>query len=135
MLFHDAVGINCKKGATTENLGAGVKYMGVGVCWLLASVIALNMTTHPRWRENLVVYFYYFTLTVIIIAQFSILFILYSQLNFNYTLPDCNLLVICLDLRVHRSPRDRSGPRQEGAECRCIQPLQAHLPQHSSGQG
>ena len=25
---HDAVGINCKKGATTENQGAGVKYMG-----------------------------------------------------------------------------------------------------------
>ena len=26
--LHDAVGINCKKGATTENQGAGVKYMG-----------------------------------------------------------------------------------------------------------
>ena len=28
MPFHDAVGINCKKGATTENQGADVKYMG-----------------------------------------------------------------------------------------------------------
>ena len=28
MPLHDAVGINCKKGATTENQGAGVKYMG-----------------------------------------------------------------------------------------------------------
>ena len=28
MPLHDAVGINCKKGATTENKGAGVKYMG-----------------------------------------------------------------------------------------------------------
>ena len=29
--LHDAVGINCKKGATTENQGSGVKYMGKGV--------------------------------------------------------------------------------------------------------
>ena len=28
MPFHDAVGINSKKGATTENQSAGVKYMG-----------------------------------------------------------------------------------------------------------
>ena len=28
MPLHDAVGINCKNGATTENQGAGVKYMG-----------------------------------------------------------------------------------------------------------
>ena len=28
MLLHDAVRINCKKGAITENKGAGVKYMG-----------------------------------------------------------------------------------------------------------
>ena len=28
MPFHDAVGMNCKKGATTENQGADVKYMG-----------------------------------------------------------------------------------------------------------
>ena len=32
MPFHDAVGINCEKGATTENQGSGVKYMGEGVC-------------------------------------------------------------------------------------------------------
>ena len=32
MPVHDAVGINCKKGATTENQGAGVKYMGLEVC-------------------------------------------------------------------------------------------------------
>ena len=31
MLLHDAVGINCKKGATTENQGSGVKYLGQGV--------------------------------------------------------------------------------------------------------
>ena len=31
MPLHDAVGINCKKGATTENQGSGVKYMGSGV--------------------------------------------------------------------------------------------------------
>ena len=28
MSLHDAVGINCKKGATTENQCSGVKYMG-----------------------------------------------------------------------------------------------------------
>ena len=28
MPLHDAVGINCKKGATAENQGTGVKYMG-----------------------------------------------------------------------------------------------------------
>ena len=28
MSLHDAVGINCKKGATTENQGVCVKYMG-----------------------------------------------------------------------------------------------------------
>ena len=27
MPLHDAVGINCEKGATTENQGSGVKYM------------------------------------------------------------------------------------------------------------
>ena len=31
MPLHDAVGINCKNGATTENQGSGVKYMGKGV--------------------------------------------------------------------------------------------------------
>ena len=31
MPLHDAVGINCKKGATTENKGAGVRCMGSGV--------------------------------------------------------------------------------------------------------
>ena len=30
MSLHDAVGINCKKGATTENQGADVKCMGKG---------------------------------------------------------------------------------------------------------
>ena len=31
MPLHDAVGINCKKGTTTENRGSPVKYMGSGV--------------------------------------------------------------------------------------------------------
>ena len=31
MPFHDAVEINCKKGTTTENQGADIKYMGYGV--------------------------------------------------------------------------------------------------------
>ena len=28
MPLHDAVGVNCNKGATTENQGSGVKYIG-----------------------------------------------------------------------------------------------------------
>ena len=28
MPLHDAVGVNCKKGSTTENQVSGVKYMG-----------------------------------------------------------------------------------------------------------
>ena len=31
MPLHDAVGIHCKKGATTEKQGSAVKYMGYGV--------------------------------------------------------------------------------------------------------
>ena len=31
MPLHDAVEINCKKGATTENQDSAVKYMGLGV--------------------------------------------------------------------------------------------------------
>ena len=31
MPLHDVVGINCKKGATTENQGSAVKCMGYGV--------------------------------------------------------------------------------------------------------
>ena len=31
MPLHDEIGINCKKGATTENQGSGVKYMGSGM--------------------------------------------------------------------------------------------------------
>ena len=31
MQLHDAVGINCKKSAITENQSSGVKYMGQGV--------------------------------------------------------------------------------------------------------
>ena len=30
MPLHDAVETHCKRGATTENQGAGVKYMGYG---------------------------------------------------------------------------------------------------------
>ena len=31
MQLHDAVGINCKKGATTENQGSGVRYQVYGL--------------------------------------------------------------------------------------------------------
>ena len=34
MPLHDAVGLNCKKGATTENQGSGVKYI-----WAKGSIL------------------------------------------------------------------------------------------------
>ena len=59
MPLHDVVGINCKKGATTENQGSAVKYMGQGVylddC---AIFIRLDMSTPPRCREKVMVYYY-----------------------------------------------------------------------------
>ena len=46
MPLHDAVGINCKKGATTEYQGTDVKYMGYGVyVYDCVYVIRLDMTT------------------------------------------------------------------------------------------
>ena len=60
MPIHDAVGVNCKKSATTENQGTGVKYMATG-CMLndCVCVIELDMTTIPWWREKVMVYYYY----------------------------------------------------------------------------
>ena len=43
MLLHDAVGINCKKGATTENQGADVKYMAKR-CMLMIMCVVSNIT-------------------------------------------------------------------------------------------
>ena len=44
MPLHDAVGINLKKLATTENKGSGVKYMGYGV-YLDDCVCVLSVLT------------------------------------------------------------------------------------------
>ena len=43
MPLHDAVGINCKKVATTENQGAYVKYMAKG-CMLMIVFVLSDMT-------------------------------------------------------------------------------------------
>ena len=40
MTLHDAVEINCKKGATTENQGADVKYMAKGCVLMIACVLS-----------------------------------------------------------------------------------------------
>ena len=40
MLLQDAVGRNCKKGATTENQGSGVKYMGEGCILMIVCVLS-----------------------------------------------------------------------------------------------
>ena len=47
MSLHDVVGINCKKGATTENQGSAVKYMGYGV-YLDDCVFVFYLTCHDN---------------------------------------------------------------------------------------
>ena len=63
MLLHDAVEITSKNGTTTENQGAGVKYMGKGVYvrWLCVCFLTcqFGMTTPPWWREKVMVYYYF----------------------------------------------------------------------------
>ena len=43
MPLHDAVGINCKKSATTEYKGADVKYMAKG-CMLMILCVLSDLT-------------------------------------------------------------------------------------------
>ena len=68
MPIHDAVGINCKNGATTENQGAWSSIWAKGQVYGLrgtppprrgSQVYGLDMTTPPWWREKVVVYYYY----------------------------------------------------------------------------
>ena len=42
MPLHDAAGKNCKKGATAENQGSGVKYMGNGSISMTVCVFYLT---------------------------------------------------------------------------------------------
>ena len=55
--FHDAVGINW----ITENQGAGVKYLGKGVY-----VIWLDITNPYWWRENVMVYYHYYSFIILV---------------------------------------------------------------------
>ena len=41
MPLHDAVGINCKKGATTEHQGSGVKYIWAKGCILMTVCVCV----------------------------------------------------------------------------------------------
>ena len=41
MPLHDAVGINCKKGATTANQGSGVKYIWAKGCILMTVFVCV----------------------------------------------------------------------------------------------
>ena len=81
MPLHDAVGINRKNGATTENQitkmaqllkiksqkwrnywksrHRGQVYGLRGVCLMIVCVIWLDMTTPPWWREKVMVYYYH----------------------------------------------------------------------------
>ena len=59
MPLHDGVGINCKKGATSEVKAQEPSILAkgcmVGDC---AYIIGLDMTTPPWWRENVMEYYY-----------------------------------------------------------------------------
>ena len=44
MPLHDVVGINCKKGATTENQGSGVKYIWGKGCILMTVCVLYDLT-------------------------------------------------------------------------------------------
>ena len=68
MQLHDAVGINCNKGATTENQGAGVKFMAKG-CMLddCMCVIWFDMTLPSWWRGGRKSRYYYIIIIIIII--------------------------------------------------------------------
>ena len=86
MPLHDAVGINCKKGATTENQGSAVKYMGKGCILMTVCVcfICPDMTTPPWCREKVMAYYYNKTWLLRWADDLSI---------FNYPSPFCCLLI------------------------------------------
>ena len=44
MPLHDAVGINCKEGATTEYHGADVKYIWTKGCMLMIVCVLSDLT-------------------------------------------------------------------------------------------
>ena len=59
--LHHAVGINCKKGTTTENQGSDCQVHGLrDVVDDCVCVVRLDMTTPPWWREKGMVYYYYY---------------------------------------------------------------------------
>ena len=61
MPSHDAVGINCKKGATTE-IKAQLSSIWAKGC-ILMTVCVFYLTSHdyPPWcREKVMVYYYYY---------------------------------------------------------------------------
>ena len=59
MPLHDAVVINCKKGATTENQGSGVKYLGQGmiVC-VLSDLTRLPLLGGGRKSWYIIIFFF-----------------------------------------------------------------------------
>ena len=44
MPLHDVVGINCKKGATAEHQGSGVKYIWAKGCILMTVCVLSDLT-------------------------------------------------------------------------------------------
>ena len=64
MPLHDAVGINCEKGASTENKFSGVKYIGKGVYLDDCVCMLYDLTTTPPWWLEIVMVYYIFWVIV-----------------------------------------------------------------------
>ena len=66
MPFHDAVEINCKKGATTENQGSDVKYMGKGCILMNVCVCYQTWHDYPALvkgeSDGILLLYYYITI-------------------------------------------------------------------------
>ena len=70
MPLHDVVGINCKKGTTTENQGSAVKYMGyLDVCVCVLS----DLTCLPLLGVGRKSWYIITALLVTILLQFHTL--------------------------------------------------------------
>ena len=90
MPLHDTVGINCKKGATNENQGAGVnQYKGCGVyVYDRVCVIWLEMTTPRWWREKVMVYY-------IIVLELAVRLFVSSYLSCRFFFDSCYFTCTC----------------------------------------
>ena len=61
MPLHDAVGINCRNGATTENQGSVSSILAKGCVLMFVHVCYLTRHEHPSLVEEKVMVYYYYS--------------------------------------------------------------------------